>query len=349
MSVNRKRFGMPRQARIDAPGAVHHIIARGIERGKIFQDDQDRYNFIKRLGDLVLETQTKCFAWALIPNHFHLLLKTGNAPVATFMRRLLTGYAIGHNRRHRRKGHLFQNRYKSILCQQDSYLKELVRYIHLNPLRAGLVDNMEGLDRYPFSGHCYIMGKEKNNWQSVNHMLAQYGNEKSLARRRYRQFLVKGIDLGRQPELIGGGLIRSTGGWSAVLSLRKAGIFQKSDERILGDGDFVDSVLSGAQEAVNNRYQLAAKGVRIEEIVSAVSDLFSIKPQTLIGPSKERKIVKGRALVCYWAVRELGMSMTRVADCLKIAVPTVSVAVKKGEQIADDDRLNLQDTLNIKI
>jgi len=127
---------MPRQARIDAPGAVHHIIARGIERGKIFRDDEDRDNFIKRLGDLLTETQTKCFAWALIPNHFHLLMKTGAVPIATIMRRLLTGYAAGHNRRHFRSGHLFQNRYKSILCQQDTYLKELVRYIHLNPVRG---------------------------------------------------------------------------------------------------------------------------------------------------------------------------------------------------------------------
>ena len=75
---------MPRQARIDAPGSVHHIIARGIERGKIFQDDEDRYRFVTRLGELVLETHTKCFAWALIPNHFHLLLKTGSVPIATF-------------------------------------------------------------------------------------------------------------------------------------------------------------------------------------------------------------------------------------------------------------------------
>ncbi len=106
---------MPRQARIDALGAVHHIIVRGIERRKIFLDDQDRDNFVNRLGDLVIETQTPCFAWALLPNHFHLLLQTGSVPIATLMRRLLTGYAIGFNRRHRRSGHLFQNRYKSIL------------------------------------------------------------------------------------------------------------------------------------------------------------------------------------------------------------------------------------------
>jgi REP element-mobilizing transposase RayT len=125
---------MPRKARIDAPGAVHHIIVRGIERGIIFRDDKDRNDFLTRLGKILNETKTPCFAWALIPNHFHLLLKTGSLPVATVMGRLLTGYATSFNRRYHRSGHLFQNRYKSILCQEEAYLKELVRYIHLNPL-----------------------------------------------------------------------------------------------------------------------------------------------------------------------------------------------------------------------
>ncbi len=102
---------MPRKSRIDAAGALHHIIARGIDRGKIFQDPTDKRNFLKRLAEILKGTETHCYAWALIPNHFHLLLRTGNAPVATVMRRLLTGHAMGYNRRHRRYGHLFQNRY----------------------------------------------------------------------------------------------------------------------------------------------------------------------------------------------------------------------------------------------
>jgi putative transposase len=108
---------MPRQSRIDAAGALHHIIVRGIERREIFDDDQDRYGFLERLGAIIEEAQTRCYAWALIPNHFHLLVQTGNVPVATVMRRLLTGHAASYNRRHNRHGHLFQNRYKSILCQ----------------------------------------------------------------------------------------------------------------------------------------------------------------------------------------------------------------------------------------
>jgi len=139
---------MPRKLRIDAPGALHHVIIRGIERRKIFQSDYDRENFITRLSKLIPESKIDCYAWALLSNHGHFLLKTESTPLSMFMSRLLTGYAGWFNKKHRRHGQLFQNRYKSILCQQNLYLKELVRYIHLNPLRAGLVENLKELDQY---------------------------------------------------------------------------------------------------------------------------------------------------------------------------------------------------------
>lgn len=340
---------MPRKARIDAPGAVHHIIARGIEGRKIFLDDEDRSDFVKRLSYLIPETQTPCYAWALIPNHFHLLLKTGAVPLATVMRRLLTGYAVGFNRRYDRKGYLFQNRYKSILCEEDVYLKELVRYIHLNPLRAKVVVDFKALDKYRFSGHSYLIGNYKNGWQSLDGVLALFSDRLSIARRRYRLYLKKGVDQGKKPELVGGGLVRSIGGWAAVRSMRREGEFLKSDERILGSSDFVDRVLAGAQEAMQNKYALAAEGVGFDHIVTAVSRLQSIQPQALAGPCKERRIVKARKLVCYWAVTELGISMTEVGRKLRISVSTVSIAVKKGRSIVINEGYVLADLLNIEI
>lgn len=212
---------MPRKARIDAPGALHHIIVRGIERRKIFYDDEDRNNFLERLGAILTDTETPCYAWALIPNHAHMLLKTGATPIATVMRRLLTGYAVSFNRRHRRHGQLFQNRYKSILCQEDLYLLELVRYIHLNPLRARLVEDLNALDSYVYGGHSVMMGKSKQPGQDTDYILQFYDKKRLAARRHYREFVEKGIDEGRKPDLVGGGLVRSTGGWSAVSTLRK--------------------------------------------------------------------------------------------------------------------------------
>jgi len=158
---------MPRQARIDAPGGLHHIIVRGIEKKKIFRSDDDRKGFLDRLKNMVSETKTDCFAWALIPNHVHLLLRTALSSISRVMSRLLTGYAVSFNRKYRRHGQLFQNRYKSILSQQDRYLLELVRYIHLNPLRAGLVEDMKSLDNYPWTGHRDLMGSGPHAWQCV--------------------------------------------------------------------------------------------------------------------------------------------------------------------------------------
>ena len=203
---------MPRIARLDTPGLLHHIMIRGIERRRIFNDDKDRENFIERLSILLPETQSQCYAWALMTNHAHLLIRSGPSGISNLMRRLLTGYAVSYNRRHKRHGQLFQNRYKSVICQEDAYLLELVRYIHLNPLRAKLVDNLEQLNDYPYSGHSALMGKRKRQWQEHEYVLGFFGRRVGEARKMYACYVKEGIALGRRPELVGGGLIRSLGG-----------------------------------------------------------------------------------------------------------------------------------------
>jgi putative transposase len=223
---------MPRQARIDTRGALHHIIIRGIERKIIFRDDLDRDDFIARLGKILGETSTPCYAWALMPNHAHLLLRTGSAPLSHVIRRLLTGYAVRFNHRHGRHGKLFQNRYKSILCQEDRYLLELVRYIHLNPLRAKLVKDLNQLERYRFCAHGVIIGKAKAAWQDVDYVLSCFAKRRTTAKKGYLDHIRQGIEMGKRPDLVGGGLIRSLGGWAEVKTLRKGDIRLKGDERI---------------------------------------------------------------------------------------------------------------------
>jgi len=116
---------VPRQARLDAPGTLHHVIIRGIEKKNIVTNQYDRKDFVERLGNLATETETGIYAWALLSNHAHILLCSSDAGLAHFMRRLLTGYAINYNLRHKRHGHLFQNRYKSIICEENINMKEL--------------------------------------------------------------------------------------------------------------------------------------------------------------------------------------------------------------------------------
>jgi len=214
---------MPRQARLDSPGTLHHVIIRGIEGKEIVDDEQDRKDFVSRLGKLAKETQTSIYAWALMTNHAHILLSSGPQGLANFMRRFMTGYAVGYNLRHRRYGHLFHNRYKSMVCDGDSYFTELLRYIHLNPLRAKLVGDLSGLESYPYCGHGVILGRVSYDWQDRDYVLSWFGRREGEARSAYRRFVKEGVALGRRPELVGGGLGRSLGGWSEVISLRRPG------------------------------------------------------------------------------------------------------------------------------
>ena len=258
---------MPRQARLDAPGTLHHVMIRGIEGKPIFPDNQDRKDFVTRLGDLSKQTDTRILAWSLLGNHAHLLLFSGPSGLSVFMRRLLTGYAQGFNRRHKRSGHLFQNRYKSIVCEEDAYLLELIRYIHLNPLRASLVKNLWELDRYPWSGHRVLLGREKSDWQERGYVLGQFHRKEREAIRAYRRFMEEGKDLGRRPELVGGGLVRSLGGWSEVLSLRGKGEKVEYDARILGGGDFVAEILREAEQRVKRYLPVRDRGALVEHII----------------------------------------------------------------------------------
>ena len=184
---------MPRMSRLDTPGLLHHIIIRGIERRKIFNDNKDREDFIERLSILLPKTKTQCYAWAFMTNHAQFLFRSGPAGISALMRRLLTGYAVYYNRRHRRHGQLFQNRYKSIICQEDAYLQELARYIHLNPLRAKIVDDLSQLDRYAYGGHSALIGNKKREWQDTEFVLGFFGKKASEAQRNYRAYVKKGI------------------------------------------------------------------------------------------------------------------------------------------------------------
>jgi REP element-mobilizing transposase RayT len=333
---------MPRQSRIDAPGALHHIICRGIERGQIFEDDTDRNNFVKRLGTILLETKTPCYGWALIPNHFHLLLRTGNVPVSTVMRRLLTGYAVNFNRRHRRSGHLFQNRYKSILCQEETYLLELVRYIHLNPLRARIVADLKQLSHYSYCGHSRVTGKIKSDWQAIDTVLGLFGKQRKRAIKKYEEFVAKGVEEGKKPELTGGGLIRSVGGWQELKVLRRMKIHYKSDERILGDSYFVKEVLGLASEAMERRYRLRSEGYTFESVIGEVAKIFEISPKEIISPGKQPNKVKARSVLAYWAVHELGMSTTEVGSKIGLSQSSISRAVQRGKEYPEQMDLDIE-------
>jgi len=331
---------MPRQSRIDAPGALHHVMIRGIERREIFQDDKDRESFLDRLGGILLESSTPCYAWSLLSNHAHFLLRTGQIPISRVMRKLLTGYAVTFNRRYHRHGHLFQNRYKSILCEEDAYLQELVRYIHLNPLRAGLVKDLSELGSYAYSGHCVLMGKKKRAWQDRDYVLRYFGQREREARRGYISFVSKGVDEGSRPDLVGGGLLRSVGGWKGLKELRDSGERVRADERILGGTEFVERVLRESEEEWERRSLLRQRGVNLKRLLEKVADHFSVETEDLKSGSKVPAVVKARAVLCYVGVRKLGLTSVSIAKELGVSPSAVSKSIGRGQQALGNEAID---------
>jgi hypothetical protein len=258
------------------------------------------------------------------------------------MRRLLTGYAVSFNRRHKRNGQLFQNRYKSIVCQEDTYLKELVRYIHLNPVRAGIVRGLKELNTYPYCGHSGLMGKNDRPWQNVEYVLGYFGSAASQAKKAYLNFMERGIARGRREDLTGGGLIRSVGGWAEVKHLKRQGHEHvMSDERILGDSEFVEDLLSQADEAYDRRYELKRLGYDAEWIAKRVAEIYAMDPSDFMCKGKQKIRVRARSLFCFWAVKELGMSLRELARRLEMSPPAVGYSVERGEAIAREKGIQL--------
>jgi len=218
-------------------------MGRGLERRYIFRSSIDKLDFLTRFGVNLARADAQCLAWALMSNHYHFLIQVGQKPLPVLMAPVLGGFAGSYNRRNNRCGYVFQNRYKSILIDADSYLLELIRYIHLNPVAAGMIAGVNELARYPWTGHSGILNRHKQDWHAVNAALAHFGATPRVARSAYIRFLKAGETDSRDTNLSGGGLIRSHGGWEDIERLRKEHVSCIGDERILGSSEFVEMAL----------------------------------------------------------------------------------------------------------
>jgi putative transposase len=329
MNMFFQREPMPRRARLDAPGTLHHVIIRGIEKRRIVDDLWDRVNFVSRLEQVTAATETVIYAWALMSNHAHILVRSGPQGLSRFMRRLLTGYAVTYNLRHKRYGHLFQNRYKSIVCDEDTYFRELVRYIHLNPLRANVVKNLQTLDKYPWSGHSAIMGNVERKWQDRDYVLSWFGRKEGSARAAYRKYVEEGVGEGNRPELVGGGLIRSLGGWSRVLSLRKKGEQVLADDRILGSGDFVERIVREADERVRYQIRNTDRSAKVQAFIEQACRKEKVNPQELRMGSRRGEISRLRAKMAFQLVDRYGLPLAEVARRLGVTTSAVSKIITR--------------------
>jgi len=315
---------MPRQARIDIPGLLQHVIVRGVARSNIYLADEDRDEFVRRLGVLLMETSTHCYAWALLDNHVHLLLRSTEQPLSLLMRRLLTGYAVFFNLRHNRSGHLFQNRYKSIVCDADNYLLELIRYIHLNPIRAGLVANLDDLFNYRWCGHRQLLGVTNSGIIRADEVLSLFADRNKAAVKRYCEFLADGLGQELDVKLSSGGS-RISRHFNRELVEDDA-----FDDRILGGGAFVEQVL--AEDVA-----LHGQDLSLEELMRRVARHCGVAFEELGHPCRQAKISQAKALISYWATRRCRIPGRMVAERLGISTSAVSSAARRGQMLLEGD------------
>ena len=236
---------MPRRARVEVEGGLYHVITRGNNRRPIFSSPADYEKFLSLLAVQKIRLPFFLYAYCLMTNHVHLLIERRLDTVGRIMHRLLTAYSQYYNRRYRRVGHLLEGRHRAILCQSDRYLSELVRYIHLNPVRAKMVSTPE---QYRFSGHRAYLGMELAGIVDVDPVLRHFGAKKGLAREAYGHFVAAGMGLGHQEE------------------------FYLADQgRILGTEEFVDATIHriGETTRVVRRAELNEK-FNAEALIEAV-------------------------------------------------------------------------------
>lgn len=310
---------MPRGPRLDIPGVVQHVIFRGIERREIFRDDKDYKELLKRLSKLCDPNDIGMYAFALMPNHVHLLLRPLNSALSSFMRRLLTGYALYFNRRHRRSGHLFQNRYKSFIVQEDAYLLELIRYIHLNPVRVAIVPGIDALASHPYTAHSALMGQIKYPFVDGDYVLSHFGAGIGDARKALVSFMREGIEKGRQDRLAGGGLKRSL----ASLSEAERKEFHAFDERILGAGHFVESTLRALER------RAVAKASAAAELIERIAQSHNLRATELRSGSKRAPVARARAEAVALGIKEHGISARELADALGVSTPAIYAILRR--------------------
>lgn len=304
---------MPRQPRIHAPGLFHHVMARGIEGREIYRDDADRENFLDRLDGLLAQPGApRLYAWALMPNHLHLLLQPSDTTLPTMMRRLLTGHAVRFNRRHNRQGHLFQNRYKSLVVEEEAYFLELVRYIHLNPVRAGAVAGLEELEHYPYAGHAALVGQRARVGQQIEAVLSRFSARPRRAVTAYRDFVAAGISLGKRLDFGSADRGKQAGGGE------EAGI--------LGGKAFVQAVLT------RQRMEKSRERIAIEDVLAQVAAESGMSVEEILGAGRNRRASAARARFFERACKEAGATLTELGRLSGRTHVAVSKAILRRDE-----------------
>ena len=259
---------MARKPRIEYEGAFYHVITRGNQRQRIFKDKQDFQKYLEILSRYKDLYKYFLYSYILMNNHVHLLIETGEVQLSKILQGINQSYTMYFNKKYKTVGHLFQGRYKAILCDKDIYLLLLVKYIHLNPIRAKIVKSPE---EYLWSSHRNYTGRIKNDTIDIDRILRMFSENKSQARRLYKMYINDGIGIKRED------------------------IYRMADQRILGDEKFVERVIERTEEEIEQRKK--RHEYKLEEIAKVIEQAYGITLKHLRDKSKDREILKGRKLM----------------------------------------------------
>jgi putative transposase len=289
---------MPRPKRIHYEGAVYHVTSRGNERRKIVMDDADRWMLIRTLGEMVEEYQADCHGWVLMDNHYHLLLETPAANLSVGMKYLNGIYTQRFNKKHHRTGHLFQGRYKAIVVEKDTYLKELCRYVVLNPVRARMVKSP---GEWKWSSYRATAGLEKAEpWLKMDWILGQFGRTDKQARKGYRSFVAEGIGKKESP-------------WEDLYS-----------RVYLGGEKFLDKVHEVGQRHRNfdvPKYQKQVVKADPRKVLEKVAAVYGEKPEEILKAGRRRR--EARDVAIYLLKKESGLSLKEIGKRMGVGFSAV--------------------------
>ena len=297
---------MARKPRIEYEGAFYHVITRGNQRRKVFRDDNDFQKYISLLAFYKERYKYSLYAYALMNNHVHLLIETHRIPLSKIFQGINQSYTMYFNRKYKTVGHLFQGRYKAILCDRDAYLISLVKYIHLNPVRAKIA---KAAGEYRWSSHRSYEKQKDNEIVDTDRVLRMFSEDKTQARKLYRAYIDDGIEV------------------------KKEDIYKTVSQRILGEEHFIDKVMEKVDERFENKRKLHKYSLK--KIAETIGKNKGITINQLREKSRNRGILAARKLASITA-REFGYKGKEIAHFLQKDPSVVTRYLKDGENFKAD-------------
>lgn len=320
---------MPRMMRFEHPGSLAHIMSRGIDGRPLFDSDLHRMEFLGRLSRGLRDTGYRCLCWCLMPNHYHLLVRSTEIPMARLMRGINGGYARWYNRQHGRRGYLFQHRYRSILCQDMDYTRELIRYIHLNPIRGGQVKSLRSLTRWPWCGHAHVLGIEGatgHGFQESTEVLRRFGPTPQEGAANYLSFLAAGIDRNN---------LHNAGALPEPSEFEVAGV-ERGWPAVIGDHEFARAAMERHQVAAWRKHRQADYQAVLDALARQVSSEHAISRSELHQKGRLNARSRARADFCYRTHFLEKLPYAVIARYLGNTIPAVMQLARKGSRQAEE-------------